>query len=68
MDDRIIGYIAAMAVAGKMLDDGTITRKEFLAFEKKILEKYGLPEHSLYRDFHLLYPPARGNMPANNGR
>ena len=56
MDDGIINYIAAMAIAGKMLDNGTITRKEFLLFEEKMRLKYKLPKCSLYRDFHLLYP------------
>ena len=54
--DNIIRYLAAMTLANKMLDDSIITRREFLAFEKRIREKYGLPECSLYRDIHLLYP------------
>ena len=54
--DNIIRYLATMALANKMLDDSIITRREFLAFEKRIREKYGLPECSLYRDIHLLYP------------
>jgi len=57
MDDNIICYMAAMAIAGSMLDSGTITRKEFLAFEEKMRLKYEIPKCSLYRDFHLLYPP-----------
>ena len=56
MDDNIICYMAAMAIAGSMLDSGTITRKEFLAFEEKMRLKYEIPKCSLYRDFHLLYP------------
>ena len=66
--DKIINYLAAMTLADQMLESGTITRKEFLAFENKMRQKYGLPECSLYRDFHLLYPPARVNMPATQGR
>ena len=57
MDDNIICYMAAMAIAGRMLSTGTITRKEFLVFEEKMRLKYELPKCSLYRDFHLLYPP-----------
>ena len=57
MDDNIIYYMAAMTLANQMLDSGTITRKEFLVFEEKMLLKYQLPKCSLYRDFHLLYPP-----------
>ena len=57
MDNNIICYVAAMTMAGRMLDSGTITRKEFLAFEEKMRLKYELPKCSLYRDFHLLYPP-----------
>ena len=56
MDNNIIYYVTAMTMAGRMLDSGTITLKEFLAFENKMLQKYGLPKCSLYRDFHLLYP------------
>lgn len=57
MDDKIICYMAAMAIAGRMLDSGTITRREFLVFEEKMRLKYELPKCSLYRDFHLLYQP-----------
>ena len=64
MDDNIIYYMAAMTIANQMLDTGAITRKEFVAFEAKMLRKYNLPECSLYRDFHLLYPSSRGNMAA----
>ena len=55
-NSAIIPYITAMSVAGRMLDQRVITRKEFLTFENKMLQKYGLPKCSLYRDFHLLYP------------
>ena len=56
MDNNIIYYVTAMTIAGSMLDSGTITRKEFLAFEEKMRLKYEIPKCSLYRDFHLLYP------------
>ena len=56
MGNNIIRYMAAMTLANRMLDSATITLKEFLAFEDKMRLKYGLPECSLYRDFHLLYP------------
>ena len=56
MGNNIIRYMAAMTLANSMLDSTTITLKEFLAFESKMRLKYGLPECSLYRDFHLLYP------------
>jgi hypothetical protein len=49
--------MAAMAIACRMLSSGKITRKEFLVFEEKMRLKYELPKCSLYRDFHLLYPP-----------
>ena len=54
--DNIIRYLASMTLANEMLDDSIITRREFLAFEKRMCEKYELPECSLYRDIHLLYP------------
>ena len=56
MDNNIIYYVTAMTIAGSMLDSGTITRKEFLAFEENMRLKYEIPKCSLYRDFHLLYP------------
>ncbi len=56
MDNNIIYYVTAMTIAGRMLDSGTITRKEFLVFEEKMRLKYEIPKCSLYRDFHLLYP------------
>ena len=56
MGNNIIRYMASMALANRMLESATITLKEFLAFEDKMRQKYGLPECSLYRDFHLLYP------------
>lgn len=52
----LVPYLAAMALTNKMLDNASITLKEFLAFEEKMRLKYGLQECSLYRDFHLLYP------------
>ena len=55
-NSAIIPYITAMSVAERMLDQSMITRKEFLAFENQVFQKYGLPKHSLYRDLHLLYP------------
>ena len=51
----IIPYIRAMAMAERMLDQRMITKKKFLAFEDKMLQKYKLSPHSLYRDLHLLY-------------
>ena len=56
MDNNIIYYVTAMTMAGRMLDSGTLTRKEFLVFEEKMRLKYEIPKCSLYRDFHLLYP------------
>ena len=53
--NNIIRYVAAMTLAGKMLDQGIIKMKEFLAFEDRMRVKYDLPECSLYRDLRLLY-------------
>ena len=57
--NHIIRYMAAITLANRMLDQALLTRREFLAFENKMHQKYGLPECSLYRDFHLLCPPSR---------
>ena len=47
-------YLATMAIAGRMLDQGLITKKEFLSFEERMCQKYGLPKRSIYRDYHLI--------------
>ena len=52
-------YMAAFTLANRLLEQALLTRREFLVFEEKMRRKYGLPECSLYRDFHLLYPPSR---------
>ena len=57
--DKIIRYLAAMTLAGKMLDQGIIKMKEFLAFEERMRVKYDLPKCSLYRDLRLLYDADR---------
>ena len=49
-------YLTAMALANRLLKQKVITRKEFLAFEKSMQLKYGLPEKSIYRDLRLLSP------------
>ena len=56
MNSSVISYISAMALATDLLEQKSITRKEFLSFEGKMREKYGLPKCSIYRDFHLIYP------------
>ena len=45
LGDGITGYIASVAVAGVMLNNGLISKREFLALEKQFLEKYGIPEN-----------------------
>ena len=52
-------YMAAITLANRLLEQALLTRREFLAFEEKMRQKYGLPKCSLYRDFHLLCPPSR---------
>lgn len=53
-DLSVVRYIGTMTLAGRLLDKGLITRKEFLAFEERLRAKYGLDKNSIYRDFHLL--------------
>lgn len=54
LGDRITGYIANMAIAGVMLNRRIISRQEFMALDKQILEKYNLPENSIYRDYRIV--------------
>ena len=53
-DLSVVRYIGTMTLAGRLLDKGLITRKEFLAFEERLRAKYSLDRNSIYRDFHLL--------------
>ena len=55
-DNGILRYHAAIAQANAMLRKGLITEVEFLRFEEKIRQKYNLPENSILRDYHLIYP------------
>ena len=57
LGDGITGYIASVAVAGVMLNNGLISKREFLALEKQFLQKYGIPENSIYRDYRIVKVP-----------
>lgn len=54
LGDGITGYIASMAIAGVMLNRKIISKQEFFDLEKQLLEKYGLPENSIYRDYRII--------------
>ena len=54
-------YLSAIAQGRVMLDKRLIKPHEYLAYEKRLAEKYRIPENSIYRD--LLSLPVRGNMP-----
>lgn len=56
-DKGLTAYISTMAMADRLLSQGLITEREFYAFEKKIREKHGVPESSIFLDYRLLYPP-----------
>ena len=56
-DKGLTAYISAMAMADRLLSEALITEREFYAFEKKIREKHGVPETSIFLDYRLLYPP-----------
>ena len=57
LGDGITGYIASMAVAGVMLNKGLISKREFVALEKQLVEKFGIPENSIYRDYRIIKVP-----------
>ena len=54
LGEGVTGYIASMAIAGVMLSRKIISEAEFLFLEKQLLEKYGLPENSIYRDYRIV--------------
>lgn len=56
-DKGLTAYISAMAMADRLLSEALITEREFYAFEKKIREKNGVPEASIFLDYRLLYTP-----------
>ena len=56
-DKGLTAYISAMAMADRLLSEALITEREFYAFEKKIREKNGVPETSIFLDYRLLYRP-----------
>ena len=57
LGDGITGYIASMAVAGVMLNKGLISKREFVALEKQLVEKFDIPENSIYRDYRIIKVP-----------
>ena len=54
LGDGVTGYIASMAIAGVMLNRKIISKQEFFDLEKQLMEKYGLPENSIYRDYRIV--------------
>ena len=54
-NDGISRYIVSIGVAGLLLTKRIITKREFLAFENLLCEKYHISHRSLYRDYRLVY-------------
>jgi hypothetical protein len=46
----VTGYMSSMALADRLYCQRLISKKEFLAFEEKMRQKYGLEKASIYRD------------------
>ena len=59
--ENVTRYLSAIAQGHVMLDRRLITLHEYLAYEKRLAQKYRIPENSIYRD--LLSHPVRANMP-----
>lgn len=62
MDERAFSYIAAIASARQMRNNGILMDKDYLTVEEAMREKYGVPKDSIYRDFDLLCPSFRAIM------
>ena len=43
-----------MVIPWVMLNRRIISKQEFMDIEKQMLEKYGLPENSIYRDYRIV--------------
>ena len=58
----VTGYLSSVSLAERLLRKGLIGRKEFMAFENKMLERYGLAKDSIYRNNRLLCVRVRANI------
>ena len=47
---NVSNYLLSITIGHMLLDRKLLKMNEFMAFEKKMYEKYGLPQTSIFRD------------------
>ena len=47
--DRITAYTQAMVTARTLYNKGLLKQSEFTHFERRMMQKYSIPENSIYR-------------------
>ena len=47
--ERITSYTNAMVTARTLYNKGLLKQSEFTHFERKMMQKYSIPENSIYR-------------------
>ena len=67
MNDAILCYRSAMAVALGMLREGIISEEEYDKIDRKIANKYGLNSGSLFCRNPLILQGFRANMSHTEG-
>ena len=50
----LLSYFEFTLLTGVTLNKRIISRQEFMVLEKQMLEKYGRPENSIYRDYRIV--------------
>jgi len=47
---KVSNYLLSITIGHMLLDRKLLKMSEFMMFEKKMCEKYGLPQTSIFRD------------------
>ena len=59
MNENVINFISAVAMAKEMLNKGVISKKEYRKAETVLAKKYHINKSSLYRDNDLINKEVR---------
>lgn len=51
---NVSNYLLSITVGHMLLDRKLLKMNEFMMFEKKMCEKYGLPQTSIFRDEYII--------------
>lgn len=62
LNEKVIGYRRAMAMAKAMLCEGVITSEEYAIIDTMMVKKYGLSSYSIFRENDWINADNDGNM------